>query len=221
MADIPTAIEHPARTWKRRGITLAIFAASCGGWWLLTTFGQLIPDWLGIPVMLGLFATTFGCGAISRHILPVIQTPIDPTTWNKTMDDLEAEHRAGKRVTISDEEQKLAHDYELAQLPTGTIFPAGGQIWEAVEDMPVSYIIWYNAPYSDGGGATLPKGERLIIDQHVRDRSIHVGCDAARHTEMEIVLIPAHTRNSRKYSAYGLMTRTADLNRYCRLVESA
>lgn len=215
------AVENESRAWKQCGITLAIFAASCGGWWLLMMFGKLIPHWVGIPVMLGLFASTFGCAAIARRILPVITVPIDPATWNKTMDDLEAEHRAGKPTTISDEERKLAHDYELAQLPAGTIFPAGGQVWEALKDMPVTYIIWYKAPYSDSGPATLPKGERLVIDRHVRDRPIYAGCDAARHAELEIVLIPAHTRNSRKYSAYGLMTRTADLNRYCQLVESA
>ena len=213
-------VENPVRAWKRRGIALAIFAASCGGWWLLTTFGKLIPEWVGIPFMLGLFVSTFGCGAIARRILPVIHVPIDPATWNKTMDDLEAEHRAGQRATISDEERRLARDYELGQLPPDTIFPAAGQIWEAVEDTPVTYIIWYKAPYSDGGEAVLPKGERLVIDRRATGPSIHASCEALRHAEMESVLIPAHTRNSRKYSDYGLMIRTAVLNRCCRLVES-
>lgn len=221
MADIPTAIENPARALKRRGITLAIFAASCGGWWLLTTFGQLIPEWIGIPVMLGLFATTFGCGAIARRILPVIVVPLDPATWNKTSEELWEEHRTGKRATITLEEQNLADAYELANLPPNTVFPAAGQVWEALEDTPVSYIIWYTAPYSDGGKTVLPKGERLRIDRHARDRPIYTGCEALRHAEMESVLIPEHTRKSRKYNGYGLGIRTAVLNRCCRLVESA
>ena len=213
-------VENPVRAWKRRGIALTIFATSCGGWWLLSTFGNLIPKLVGIPIMLGLFGTTFGCGAIARRILPVIHVPIDPATWNKTMDELEAELRAGQRATISDEEQRLARDYELGQLPPDTIFPAAGQIWETIEDTPVTYIIWYKAPYSDGGEAVLPKGERLVIDRRATGPSIHASCEALRHAEMESVLIPAHTRNSRKYSDYGLMIRTAVLNRCCRLVES-
>ena len=213
-------VENPVRAWKRRGIALAIFAASCGGWWLLTTFGKLIPEWVGIPFMLGLFVSTFGCTTIARRILPVIHVPIVPATWNKTMDDLEAEHRAGQRATISDEERRLARDYELGQLPPDTIFPAAGQIWETIEDTPVTYIIWSKAPYSDGGEAVLPKGERLVIDRRATGPSIHASCEALRHAEMESVLIPAHTRNSRKYSDYGLMIRTTVLNRCCRLVES-
>lgn len=110
----------------------------------------------------------------------------------------------------------------VLQLPPGaTQAVPKGLDWEALDDTPVSYIIWYKAPYSDGGEAVLPKGERLLIDRHARDRPIYTGCEALRHAEMESVLIPEHTRKSRKYNGYGLGIRTAVLNRCCRLVESA
>lgn len=220
MAATAPTVESPNRVLKRYAITLVIFAASCGGWWLLTNAGKLIPEWIGIPFMLGLFVTTFGCGAIARRIFPVIVVPIDRANWNKTTDELWAEYRAGKRATVTQEELALAQAYELANLPAGTIFPAAGQVWEAQDDAPVNYTIWYKAPYSDGGNATLPAGARLIMAKINSERSTLGVCSPEAYDEMEVILIPESTRKSRKYNGYTLGISTAVLNRSFRLIET-
>ena len=214
-------IENTARRWKRHLATLAVFLASCAGWWLLSTYGARIPTWVGIPIMLALFGTTFGCAALGARLVPAILLPINRENWNKTMDDLEAEARAGTRSgTITAEEMNLARAYEISLLPAATVFPRSGQVWEAIEDVDVTYIIYYRAPFSSGGSGILQRGELVRIDPPTDVQMLGVGAQPLRSDEVEKTLIPESTRGDRKYDGYGLYLKTSELNRHFRLVET-
>ena len=211
--------ENTARRWKRRLATLAVFAASCAGWWLLSTYGARIPTWVGIPLMLTLFGTTFGCAALGAWLVPVILLPIDRENWAMTMDDLEAEAKAGRRSgTITAEEMELARVYEISLLPAGTVFPRSGQVWEALEDVDVAYIVYYRAPFSTGGRGILKRGEQVRIDPPTDERMLAVGAQPLRSDEIEKALIPESTRRDRKYDGYRLYLKTIELNRLFRVV---
>ncbi len=214
--------ENTARRWNRRLASLGVFLASCAGWWLLSTYGARIPTWVGIPLMLTLFGTTFGCAALGARLVPVILRPINRSNWAMTMDDLEAEAKAGRRsATITAEEMELARAYETSQLPVGTVFPRGGQVWEAIEDADVAYVVYYRAPFSTGGRGILQRGEQVRIDPPTNDRMLGVGAQSLRSDEIEKVLIPESTWRDRKYDGYRLYLKTAELNRHFRLVESS
>lgn len=213
--------ENTTRRLQRWLATLTIFAASCAGWWLLSTYGARIPTWVGIPVMLALFGTTFGCAALGARLVPVIVPPVDRANWNKTMDDLYAEARAGTRSgTITAEEMELANAYELSLLPADTEFPRSGQVWEAIEDVEVDYIVYHRAPFSTGGRGVLNRGEQVRIDPPTREKMLGVAVQPLRSDEIEQALIPESTRRDRTYDGYRLYLKTIELNRHFRRVET-
>ena len=213
--------EDTARRWIRRLASLGVFLASCAGWWLLSTYGARIPTWVGIPLMLTLFGTTFGCATLGARLVPVILRPIDRANWAMTMDDLEAEAKAGRRsATITAEEMELARVYEISLLPAGTVFARSGQVWEALEDVDVTYIVYYRAPFSTGGRGILRRGEQVRIDPPTDGQMLGVGAQPLRSDEIEKSLIPESTRRDRKYDGYGLYLKTTELNRYFRLVDT-
>ncbi len=60
--------------------------------------------------------------------------PPAPEGWNKTLADLDAEYRAGARVTLGSPEVDWAREYERSLLPADTRFPREGDVYEALED---------------------------------------------------------------------------------------
>ena len=66
--------------------------------------------------------------------------PPPPPGWNKSVADLMAEVDSGAKQAVGSPELDWARDYERSLLPPDTRYPCEGEIYEALEDFPVSYV---------------------------------------------------------------------------------
>jgi hypothetical protein len=146
------------------------------------------------------------------------QTPPAPPGWNKTIDDLLVEARAGKRSSVGSPEADWARDYERSLLPAGTRFPKKGDVYEATEDLQVDYLTSWAAPFTDGGTGTLKSGERVIVDVDILPRPLGVYAKPIDYAAVEARMIPESDRANGKYAGFYLSLKTADLSRNFRLV---
>jgi hypothetical protein len=147
------------------------------------------------------------------------QTPPAPPGWNKTIDDLLVEARAGGRNAVGSPEADWARDYERSLLPVGTRFPKKGDVYEATEDLQVGYLTSWAAPFTGGGTGTLKSGERVIVDDDVLlARPVGVYARPIDYAAVEERMVPESDRANRKYAGFCLSLKTADLSRNFRLV---
>ena len=140
--------------------------------------------------------------------------------WRQTVRDLLAELQAGKRAEISGEEIELAKAYQKRQIPAGIRFPRAGEIYEAVRDFEVQYMTAHFAPFTGGGKAVLPKGERVRVCEPSDPRPLGVYCDPLNYDALHERIVPAEEQAHERYNGYYLSIDTVDLNRSFRLVES-
>jgi hypothetical protein len=138
-----------------------------------------------------------------------------PEGWTKTVQDLVAE----RARTISAEEWEWARAYERSRLRPWARFPRNGDIYEALEDMPIRYLTHWRAPFTGGGTGALRKGTRVRVEVPDGDiEPIGVYADPLERDAIERELIPASDRAHEKYSGYSLSIGTKSLNRQFRLV---
>ncbi|MBL9198923.1 MAG: hypothetical protein JNL39_00395 [Opitutaceae bacterium] len=145
--------------------------------------------------------------------------PPAPPSWNKTIADLFAEMKRGERTSVGSPEVDWARDYERSQLPAGLRFPRKGDVYEALEDVVVSYLTSWSAPYTGGGEGTLIKGDQVTVDTDpASDRAISTYAVAVDYAALEKRLVPATDRSEPKYSGFYFSLRTVDLNQKFKLV---
>jgi hypothetical protein len=150
------------------------------------------------------------------------QIPPAPRGWNKTISDLFAEVAAGRRAAVGSPEADWARDYERSLLPEGTRFPCVGDTYEALEDFDAQYLTSWAAPYTGGGAATLPKGERVEVRHPaVISRPIMVYVYPVNYKELEARIVPEDVRNAGGYGGFYFAIRTVDLNTKFRIVRTA
>jgi hypothetical protein len=143
-----------------------------------------------------------------------------PPGWNKTLDDLVQEITRGARWFVSGEEAEWARDYERSLLPSGTVFPRGGEVWEAVGDCDVQVEYLFAAPGSSGTTGRLRAGERVRIVEGGSDPApIVVSFVPLRYDALHEALVPADVRAALRYTGYALAARTAHVNRHFRRIE--
>ena len=143
-----------------------------------------------------------------------------PAGWNKTIDDLIEEMRQGKRLIISGDEGDWARDYERSLLPRATVFPRGGQTWEAIDNCEVSVEYIFAAPAGFGGSATFPSGERVtIMSGGIVPEPIAVNFLPLRYEELHEHFVPLDVRSIPRYTNYALNTKTSYFNEHFRLIE--
>lgn len=138
---------------------------------------------------------------------PVRRPP--PPDWNRTLADLMAEMKRGERDGITGEEADWARAFEASLLPPGTVFPAGGEVWEAIGDAEVLVMQHYAAPFTLTNEAILPLGERVrVIGSHLPRptviAAVPLRCDALLET-----LVPADVRAEPRFDSYSLSIPTA------------
>src|SRR5579883_1458222 len=92
-----------------------------------------------------------------------------PPGWDKTLDDLFTEMKQGERLTVGSKELKWARDYERSLLPSNTVFPRGGQIWEVAQECDVQVNYVFATPASFSGKGRLPVGERVRIMDDIQN----------------------------------------------------
>ena len=149
---------------------------------------------------------------------PVRRTP--PPDWNRTIADLMAEIDRGEREGgISGEEIEWARDYERSLLPPDTVFPADGEVWEAIGDAEVLVMRHYAAPVTDTNEAVLPLGERVrVIGSHLPEPII-ITAVPLRYDELLETLVPADVRAEPRFTNYSLSIPTAYFNQHFWRVE--
>jgi hypothetical protein len=141
---------------------------------------------------------------------PVRRTP--PPDWNRTIADLMAEMERGERDGITGEEAEWAREFERSLLPPDTVFPADGEVWEAIGDVEVLVMRHYAAPVTDTNEAVLPLGERVrVIGSHLPEPII-ITAVPVRYDELLATLVPADVREEPRFTNYSLSIKTADFN---------
>ncbi|MFL6603187.1 MAG: hypothetical protein ACJ8R9_17915 [Steroidobacteraceae bacterium] len=147
--------------------------------------------------------------------------PPAPEGWDKTIADLSAELDAGLRTSLGSPEIDWARDYERSLLPPDTRFPHEGDVYEAIEDFEVAYLTSFAAPYTGGGTAILPQGERVVVRYaEPGSRPISVYANALNYKDVEARIVPEADRKARTYDGYYFAIDTADLNTKFRLVST-
>lgn len=145
--------------------------------------------------------------------------PPAPSGWNKTIEDLLAEMKRGERSSMGSPEVDWARDYERSSIPSGMRFPRKGDVYEALEDMPVKYMTSWAAPFTGGGDGTLVCGDRVVVDMEPLDpRPISTYAVAVDYDAVERRVVPASDRNDPKYSGFYFSLRTVELNQKFKLV---
>jgi len=100
----------------------------------------------------------------------------------------------------------------LPSPPEGSRYPREGDVYEAIIDGPITYMTHYfDLPYTGGGDAVLPKGERVRVG-HVRDaKPLGVYCDPLRYDELHETIVAADERANKLYRGYYLAIDTVAL----------
>lgn len=140
--------------------------------------------------------------------------------WRKTVGDLMAELETGQRTRINAEEIELAEAYQRRRLPPDIRFPQAGELYEVLDDFEAHFMTQHFAPFTGGGRAILPKGERVRVAQVSGPAPLSVYCDPLSYEDLEARMVPAEERAQETYGGYYLSIDTVDLNRYFRRVES-
>ena len=104
-------------------------------------------------------------------------------------------------------------------MPKDIRYPRDGEVYEALEDFPISYMTAHHAPYTGGGKAVLPKGEKVRVCKPVREKPISVYCDPLRYDELHEIIVPLAERENERYSNYYFSIKTVELNASFRLVD--
>ena len=146
------------------------------------------------------------------------QMPSAPPGWNKTIQDLSDEAKK-TGSPMGSPEVDWGRDYERSLIPAGTRFPKKGDTYEATEELQVSYLTSWSAPFTGGGVGTLKKGERVIVEHDmILPRPVAVYAKPIDYATAEERMVPESDRANIKYAGFYLCLKTADLARNFRLV---
>jgi hypothetical protein len=147
----------------------------------------------------------------------VDKPPPAPAGWNKTIADLYAELKAGRRSVLGSPEIEWAREYERSLLPADVRYPRTGDIYEAVEDLDVDYITAWSAPMTDGGRGRVLRGERIIV-RYALDRATMVYASPINYEAVEDRILPESVKASKGFDGFYWALRTKDLNSRFRLI---
>lgn len=146
--------------------------------------------------------------------------PPRPADWCLTLEQWMEEVRSGRRKQNSRWESHWAAEYEHGLLPPDIRFPCFGDVYEALEDLPISVHINLQGPASDNIQAILPQGTRIHI--HTRPavkEPLSEWATPVDYDALEREWIPPEVRNGRSYGGYLLGFKTLELNTRFRLVK--
>jgi len=142
-----------------------------------------------------------------------------PDGWNVRLDELKPSDHGDGRLSITGEESTWARELELRELRTWARFPQKGEVYEALEETPVDFLVHWRAPMTSGGSGVVPRGTRVRIDD-TNPESVAAGALPLDYESIERRLVSEQDRESPKYGGYSLSLRTSLLNRAFRLVEA-
>lgn len=128
----------------------------------------------------------------------------------KTVNELSDEIKKGE--TVSRKAFKKAGKLSNALMPSGLFYPKGGEVFEAVQDVQISYLTHFMAPFTGGGKTKLLKGERIIVSKPNRKKPLTYYCYPIKDEEIENRVIPVLERNDPTYNGFSLSIDTQSLN---------
>jgi hypothetical protein len=154
---------------------------------------------------------------LTEDEVPAVAPPF-PSGWNKTLRDLIAERRS-----VSADEFAWARAYERAKLRSWARFPRDGEIYEALCDMPVSYITHWRGPFTGGDTGTLRAGTRVVVHVGLDEpEPVHVHARPLDAARIEEELVSETDRRQPNYAGFSLTLSVEDLNkRFRRLAREA
>lgn len=145
--------------------------------------------------------------------------PPAPEGWNKTLSNLFAEMNRGERPSVGFPESEWARNYERSLL-AGMRYPCQGDVYEALAEIPCSFLTAWAAPFTGGGEGTLYPGERIWIEHEPSPEPISAYAIPLDYHALEQRMVPAADRTARKYGGFYLCVSTHELNTLFRLVET-
>lgn len=130
----------------------------------------------------------------------------------KTFKELNHEMNQGKRKSINAKEMARARKLELALMPSNITYPSGGEKYESIKDVEITYLTHWRAPFTGGGKFILIKGQVVIVETPNHEKPISVYCEALNKGEIEKKVITDEQLNNPKYAGYSLSIDTISLN---------
>ncbi len=85
-----------------------------------------------------------------------------PAGWNKRLADLEPSDHGDGRPSITGEEFEWAREYERRLLRPWARFPRDGEVYEALDDVAVSFLTHWRAPFRAAVVASY-RAERVCV----------------------------------------------------------
>lgn len=137
----------------------------------------------------------------------------------KTIDELFAELKVGKRTSINEKELENGRKLSKALMPTGLFYPKGGEVFETIQDTEISYLTHFMAPYTGGDKGTLLKGERILIVKPSQDRPLSYYSNPINADEVEERIIPKSDKSDPAYDGFSLSIDTKLLNSNFKQIE--
>jgi len=135
----------------------------------------------------------------------------------KTVEELFDEVKKGK--TVNGKPMENARKLSKAVLPIGLFYPKGGEVYEAIQDIQISYLTHFMAPFTGGDKAKLLKGERVIVSKSNQAKPLGYYCYPINDNEIEHRIISDSDKNDPAYNGFSLSIDTKSLNSYFKQVE--
>jgi hypothetical protein len=138
-----------------------------------------------------------------------------PPGWTKTAMEVA---RASANPDLKELEWACA--YERFHLRPWR-FPRDGDVYEALEDIGVSFLTHWRAPFTGGGEGILRKGEQVRVLVYGNDpEPIRVYARPVNYTQLESELVSQKERNDSQYSGFTLSIPSKDLKFHFKLSSS-
>ncbi len=135
----------------------------------------------------------------------------------KTVDKLFDEVKKGKSVSgkVFENARKLSK----ALIPTRIFYPKGGEVFEGMQDVQISYLTHFMAAYTGGDKTKLLKGERVIVSKPNQDKPLGYYCYPINATEIEDRIIPFSDKDDPAYNGFSLSIDIKSLNKDFQQIE--
>ena len=137
----------------------------------------------------------------------------------KTIDELFQEMKEGKRRTIEGKTLDNARKLTQALMPKGLFYPKGGEVFEAIQDVQISYLTHFMAPYTGGEKTKLLRGEKIIVSKPNQNKPLSYYCYPINAAEIENRIIPFSDKADPAYNGFSLSIDTKSLNKDFKQIE--
>jgi len=130
----------------------------------------------------------------------------------KTNEELNEELRLGQRKSITQEDLLKSEELKRILYPDWIVYPKGGEIYEAIDDVEVLYMTSWGAPFTGGGNVIFPKGETIKVATPNRPKPTSVYCEAVNYKKLHHLVVPEKDRSAPDYGGYYFAIETLTLN---------